>query len=260
MRAIWNGAIGFGLVNIPIKLFSAVQQSELDLDMLDKKDHSNIKFQRVNASTGKEVAWENIVKGFKINDQYVVLTDEDFQKASPEKTKIIEIAEFIDEKEIDSIYYETPYFLQPEKNGAKAYALLLEALQKTGKVGLGSFVLRNRESLVIIKPYEGILLLNKIRFKEEIRDTDDIKIPKASNKPAEMKMATQLISQLTQEFDIARYKDSYSAKLMKLIKEKAKGKKTVTSSPLRVVHSRSRDLMSQLKASLGNRTAKRKAS
>src|SRR5213083_2132028 len=102
MRAIWSGAMGFGLVNIPVKIFSAVQQSELDLDMLDKKDHANIKFQRVNANTGKEVPWENIVKGFKVNDQYVVLSPEDFEKASPEKTKIIEIAEFIDENEIDS--------------------------------------------------------------------------------------------------------------------------------------------------------------
>ncbi|HET6995684.1 MAG TPA: Ku protein, partial [Chitinophagaceae bacterium] len=112
MRAIWSGAIGFGLVNIPIKLYSAVQQSELDLDMLDKKDHANIKFQRVNANTGKEVAWGNIVKGYKMDDRYVVLSNEDFERASPEKTKIIEIAEFTEEKEIDSIYYETPYFLQ----------------------------------------------------------------------------------------------------------------------------------------------------
>jgi DNA end-binding protein Ku len=257
MRAIWSGAIGFGLVNIPVKLFSAVRQTELDLDMLDKKDHSNIKFQRINANTGKEVAWENIVKGYKIDERYVVLTDEDFERASPEKNKMIEIAEFIDEKEIDSIYYEMPYYLQPEKSGVKAYALLLEALKKTGKAGLGSFVLRNRESLVLIKPYQGILLLNKIRFKEEIKDPGDIKIPKAFNKPSEMKMAAQLISQLTHEFDIARYKDSYTSKLMKLIKEKAKGKKAI-KSPLRVVHSRSRDLMAQLKASLG--TPKRKAS
>jgi DNA end-binding protein Ku len=257
MRAIWSGAIGFGLVNIPVKLFSAVQQSELDLDMLDKKDHSNIKFKRVNAETGREVAWENIVKGYKVDDQYVILTDEDFKEASPEKNKLIEIAEFVDEKEIDSIYYETPYYLQPEKNGVKAYALLLEALKKSGKAGLGSFVLRSRESLVIIRPYEGILLMNKIRFQEEIRDPSEVKTPKATNKPAEIKMAMQLIDQLSQEFDIARYKDSYSDKLMKLIKAKAKGKKPA-KSPLRVVHSRSRDLMSQLKASLSS--PKKKAS
>jgi DNA end-binding protein Ku len=257
MRAIWSGAIGFGLVNIPVKLFSAVQGSELDLDMLDKKDHANIKFQRVNANTGKEVAWENIVRGYKLDDRYVVVTPEDFEKASPEKNKIIGIAEFVDEKEIDSIYYEMPYYLQPEKSGVKAYALLREALKKTGKVGMGSFVLRNRESLVVIKPQKDILLLNKIRFSEEIKDPSDIKIPAANNKPAELKMAIQLISQLTHEFDITEYKDSYTAKLMKLIKEKAKGKK-IAKPTLRVVHSPSKDLMAQLKASLGS--GKRKAS
>jgi DNA end-binding protein Ku len=257
MRAIWSGAIGFGLVNIPVKLFSAVQQSELDLDMLDKKDHSNIKFQRINASTGKEVAWENIVRGYKLDDRYVVLSDEDFQRASPEKNKMIDIMEFVNEKEIDSIFYEMPYYLQPEKSGAKAYALLRDALKKSGKVGLGTFVLRNRESLVIIKPHGDIMVLNKIRFSEEIRDPEELTIPAASNKPAEMKMALELISQLTGKFKIERYKDSYSAKLMKLIKEKAKGKR-IARPAMKVVHSRSRDLMAQLKASLGS--AKRKAS
>jgi DNA end-binding protein Ku len=257
MRAIWSGAIGFGLVNIPVKLFSAVQASELDLDMLDKKDHANIKFQRINANTGKEVAWENIERGYKIDDHYVVVTKEDFEKASPEKSKIIEIAEFIDEKEIDSMYYETPYYLQPEKSGSKAYALLRDALKKTGKVGLGTYVLRNRESLVIIKPAEDLLILNKIRFQQEIRDPEELKIPSGESKPNEIKMAIQLINQLTTDFDIARYKDTYSDKLMKLIHAKDKGKK-IKASPLRVVHSRSRDLMSQLKASL--QTSKRKAS
>ncbi len=209
MRAIWTGAIGFGLVNIPVKIFSAVQQSELDLDMLDKKDHANIKFQRVNANTGKEVAWENIIRGFKINDRYVILTDEDFEKASPEKNKMIEINEFIDEKEIDSLYFEMPYYLQPEKSGVKAYALLRDALKKTGKAGLGTFVLRNRESLVLVKAHDDILILNKIRFQQEIRDPEEIKIPAGKNKPGEMKMAIQLIEQLTTDFNIARYKDTY---------------------------------------------------
>jgi len=257
MRAIWSGAIGFGLVNIPVKLFSAIQGSQLDLDMLDKKDHANIKYQRVNANTGKEVAWENIVKGYKVDDHYVVLTDEDFEKASPEKNKMITIEEFVEEKEIDSIYFETPYYLQPEKSGVKAYALLRDALEKTEKVGLGTFVLRNRESLVLVKPYKDILILNKIRFDQEIRDPDEIKVSSGGNKPAEMKMAMQLIEQLSSDFNIAKYKDTYTDKLMKLIKAKSKGKK-ITPSPLRVVHSRSRDLMSQLKASLGS--SKRKAS
>ncbi|HEX6193248.1 MAG TPA: Ku protein [Chitinophagaceae bacterium] len=257
MRAIWSGAIGFGLVNIPVKLFSAIQQSELELDMLDKKDHANIKYQRINANTGKEVAWENIVKGYKLDERYVVLTSDDFEKASPEKNKIITINEFINQSEIDSIYYETPYFLQPEKSGVKAYALLRDALNKTGKVGLGSFVLRNRESLVVIKPHDDILLLNKIRFGEEIRSTEEITVPAANNKPAELKMAMELIKQLTHKFDIRKYKDTYTDKLMKLIKEKSKGKK-ISKPTLKVVHSRSRDLMSQLKASLNS--GKRKAS
>lgn len=258
MRAIWSGAIGFGLVNIPVKLYSAVQGSELDLDMLDKKDHANIKFQRINANTGKEVAWENIVRGYKVDDRYVVVDKEDFEKASPEKTKIIEVAEFIDEKEIDSMYYETPYYLAPEKSGAKAYALLRDALRKSGKVGLGTFVLRNRESLVILKPVGDMLILNKIRFQQEIRDPKELNVPATESKANEIKMAMQLINQLTTDFDIARYKDTYSDKLLKLINAKAKGKKAVKASPLRVVHSRSRDLMSQLKASL--QSSKRKAS
>lgn len=257
MRAIWSGAIGFGLVNIPVKLYSATQQSELDLDMLDKKDHANIKFQRVNANTGKVVPWENIERGYKIDDHYVVVTEDDFQRASPEKTKIIEIAEFVDEKEIDSMYYEKPYYLQPEKSGTKAYALLRDALKKTGKVGLGTYVLRNRESLVIIKPLDDILVLNQIRFQQEIRDHDELKIPAGESKPNEIKMAVQLINQLTTDFDISKYKDTYSDKLLKLIKAKAKGKK-ITTSPLRIVHSRSRDLMSQLKESL--QSTKRKVS
>ena len=225
--------------------------------MLDKKDHANIKFQRVNANTGKEVAWENIERAYKMDDRYMVITEEDFEKASPEKTKMIAIEEFVDEKEIDSIYYETPYYLQPEKSGVKAYGLLRDALKKTGKVGLGSYVLRNRESLVLIKPLGNILLLNKIRFKEEIKDPGEIKVPSGQHKPGELKMATQLISQLTTKFDIGRYKDEYSSKLLKLIKAKAKGKQ-ITPSPLRVVHSRTRDLMAQLKASLSS--SKQKAS
>lgn len=257
MRAIWSGAIGFGLVNIPVKLFSAVQDSELDLDMLDKKDHANIHFQRVNANTGKEVPWKNIVRGYKVDDRYVVLTEEDFAAASPEKNKTITIEEFIDETAIDSMYYEVPYYLQPDKSGIRAYVLLRDALKKAGKVGLGSFVLRNRESLVLIKPHDKLLVLNKIRFDQEIRDPSEIKIPASTTKPSEMKMALALIKQLSGKFDISAYKDTYSEKLLKLIKQKSKGKK-VAPAHMKVVHSRTRDIMAQLKASLSG--SKRKAS
>ena len=258
MRSIWTGAIGFGLVNIPVKLYSATQESTLSLDMLDKSDHSNIKFQRINAKTGKEVPYANIVKAYDLNGQYVVLEDEDFQKASPEKTKIIEISDFVNEIEIDSILYETPYYLEPEKSGVKPYILLREALKKSKKSGLATFVLRSKQSLAVIKATENVLMLQKIRFAEEIRDKKDLNIPDAEAKPAELKMAMALIDQLSGPFDISKYKDTYSEELMKLINAKAKGKKLPAAPSMRVVHSKSTDLMAQLKASLG--TKKRKAS
>lgn len=258
MRSIWTGAIGFGLVNIPVKLYSATESSTLDLDMLDKKDHSNIRFMRVNEKTGKEVAWDNIVKGYKLpNDEYVVLTDKDFEAASAKKTRTIEITDFVNEDEIESIYYETPYYLEPDKSGARAYALLREALRKTGKVGLASFVLRSKEGLAILKATEKVIILNRIRFHEEIRGVEELNLPpKTEVKANELKMATALIEQLSGKFNIAKYKDTYTADLMKLIKAKAKGK-PVKETKLKVVYSKSKDLMSQLKASLGK---KRKAS
>ncbi|WP_332019730.1 non-homologous end joining protein Ku, partial [Kaistella sp.] len=149
MRAIWNGAIGFGLVNIPIKLYSATEESNLDLDMLDKDDLSNINFKRVNANTGKEVKWENIVKGYKLEDRYVVLTQEDFDEVNPEKSKILNIKQFVDINEIDSAYFETSYFLEPQKNGEEAYKLLLKALLKTKMAGIGTFILREKEILCL---------------------------------------------------------------------------------------------------------------
>jgi len=257
MRAIWTGAIGYGLVNIPVKMYSATQDSSLDLDMLDKKDHSNIRFQRVNEKTGKEVAWENIVRGYKYNGDYVILDDEDFKKASPEKSKLIEIAEFVSVDDIDTVFYETPYYLEPEKTGAKAYVLLRDALEKSGKVGLGTYVMRTKETIGIIKPKDDILVLNKMRFPEEIRDHKELKVPADKTKPNELKMALALIDQLSGPFDIDKYKDTYSEQLMKVIEAKAKGKK-ITMPTMKVVHSKSQDLMDQLKASLS--TSKRKAS
>src|SRR5580765_6413585 len=258
MRALWTGAIGFGLVNIPVRIFSATQDSKLDLDMLDKKDHAKIRFKRVNEDSGKEVTWENIVKAYDYDGKYVVLDDEDFQKASPEKSKIIEIMEFVKENEIESIFYETPYFLEPQKSGVKAYALLREALKKSGKVGLGNFVMRSKESLCVLKPMENAILLQRIRFAQEIRNINDLDIPgNTSIKPGEMQMAVALIDQLSGKFDISKFKDTYSDQLLKLIQAKAKGRK-IQPSPLRVVHSKSKDLMAQLKESLN--TKKKKAS
>lgn len=258
MRSIWTGSIGFGLVTIPVKLFSAVEDSGLDLDMLDKKDHSHIRFMRVNEHTGKEVTWANIVKGYDYNGKYVILSDSDFEEASPEKTKRIEIFQFAKESEIDSIYFETPYYAEPDKNAEKPYRLLKDVLEKTGTCGVGSFVLRNKEGLVLIKPYENILVINRIRYQQEIRDHKDVKLPAGSApKPAELKMAMELIKTMTAPFDISNYKDTYTQDLMKIIKAKAKGTKPKAPA-MRVVHKQNSDLMEQLKASLSTR--KKKAS
>jgi len=258
MRPLWTGAIGFGLVNIPVKLFSAIQGSELDLDMLDKKDHSNIRFMRVNEKTGKEVKWENIVKGYMLRDKYVILDDKDFEAAAATKTKTIEISDFVSQDEIDSIYYETPYYVVPDKSGARAYALLREALQKTKKAGISTFVMRNKEALAILRVSGNMILLNKIRFQEEIRDTKELEMPaKATVKPGELKMAISLVNQLSGKFDISKYKDNYTAQLLKLIKAKSKGGK-IAAPTLKVVHNKTKDLMSQLKASL--ETKRKKAS
>lgn len=250
MRSIWTGSISFGLINIPIKMFSAVQESSLDMDMLDANDHSNIKFKRVNEKTGKEVTFASIVKGYKIDDKYVILEDEDFEAADAVKTKTIDIQSFAFEKEIESIYYEQPYFLEPDKGAANAYGLLRDALAASGKVGVTSFVLRNKESLAILKPYKNVILLNRIRFEQEIRSTDELKVPALSKKKTkEMDMAEKLIDQLTEKFDISNFKDEYTDKLLKIIKNKAKGKK-VKAPKLKVVHKQSDDLLDMLKASL----------
>lgn len=260
MRPLWKGAIGFGLVNIPVKLYSATVASEIDLDMLDSKDHSHIKYMRVNEKTGKEVPWKNIVKGYKLNEKYVVLDEEDFEKANAAKTKTIEITDFVLEKEIDSVYFETPYYLAPEKSGSRAYALLREALQKTGKAGVASFVMRNKEGLAILRAKDNLIILNRMRFDQEIRDAKELALPATTKaKPAELKMAISLIDQLSGKFNAAKYKDTYTASLLKLIKVKAKSKTGKVAAPhLTVVHNKTKDLMEQLKASLSIK--KKKAS
>jgi len=252
MKAIWNGAIGFGLVNIPVKIYSATETTKLDLDMLDKSDFSNIRFKRVNENTGKEVKWENIVKGYLMDDKYIILDEEDYEAASPEKSKILSIDQFVKESEVDSVYFENPYYLEPQKNGENAYQLLLKALSKTEMVGVGTFVLRESEAIGMIRPYnDEVLVLNRLRFAQEIRDYSDLKIPaKKAPKPAELKMAVNLIEQLSQEFDPEMYKDTYSESLMKIIKQKAKGKNIKAKKAEPAKEGKVIDLMAQLKASL----------
>ena len=261
MRAIWTGAIGFGLVNIPVKMYSATQDSKIDLDMLDKHDNANIRFARINVDTGEEVAWGDIVKGYKMEDKYVVLDDEDFEQASPRKSQVVEIEEFVAQEEIEATYYEAPYYLAPDKGGEKVYALFREALLDAGKVAIGTYVMRGKEHLCMLKAQGSVLILVRLRFAQEIRETTELKLPaKTGIKPAEMKIAKALIDQLTtKKFSIDKYKDTYHDELMKLIHAKAKGKAR-TQPKFKVVKSKADDLLSQLQASLDAGKPKRKAS
>lgn len=250
MRSIWKGSIGFGLVNIPIKLYSAVQDSSLGLDMLDSRDHSRIKFQRINEKTRKEVPYDKIVKGYAINDAYVVLDDKDFEDASPQKSKMIEIENFVNIDEVNPMYYESSYYSEPETQGRKAYALLMKALQKSKKAGLARFVLRSTENLCIIHPVNNVIVVTKIRFSEEIRSSEEILSPTdiEVNKK-ELDVGLALINQYTSKFDIDKFKDEYHHQLMKIIEAKAKGKRP-TIKKLKPQKAASNDLYDQLMQSL----------
>lgn len=226
MRSIWKGSIGFGLVNIPVKLYSAVQNSSLGLDMLDSRDHSRIRFQRINEKTRKEVPYEKIVKGYPINDSYVILEDKDYEDASPEKSKMIEIESFVKIDEVNPMYYETSYYSEPETQGRKAYALLLESLKKSKKAGLARFVLRSSENLCIIHPIDKVIVITKIRFAEEIRSSEEILTPdNISVNKKELDMGLALVNQYSSKFEIDKFKDEYTHELLKIIEAKAKGKR-----------------------------------
>ena len=258
MRPIWTGSIGFGLVNIPVKLYSATEESNLPFFTLDKNNHARIRYKKVNEVTGKEVAAEDIVKGYKIGKDVVIVEEEDFEKATPEKLDHLEIVQFISEKEIDAVYFEKPYYLEPDKTGAKAYALLRDALKKEGKAAIGPLVYHKREWVCLIKPLDNLLVMHRLRFAEEIRNAEGIVIPQQQIKPEELKMAASLINQLTKPFKPEQFKDEFSEKLLKLIELKAKGK-VADYKPLKVVHTNTtEDLMQKLKASL--KTQAKKAS
>lgn len=261
MRPLWTGTIGFGLVSIPVKLYSATEESELDLDMLDARDHSRIRFVRVNESTGKEVPWERIVRGYDLEGRYVVLDDKDIKSAAVEKSDVIMIHDFVKEDEVEGKYFEKPYYLEPDKGGSRSYALLREALRKSGRVGVASFVMRTKEHPAVLQCDGDVLLLNQLRYAQELRPLEGLKLPAREKvSPGELKLALQLIDQGAGSFEIGRYKDEFSAALMKLIRAKGRGK-APRSTPMRVVHKKpSEDLMEVLKASLGGRKAKRKAS
>lgn len=252
MRSIWKGSIGFGLVNIPVKLYAGVQNSNLDLDMLDERDHAKIKFQRINEDSRKEVPFDKIVKGYLLKDRYIILDEHDFEEAAPEKNKIIELENFVDINQINPIYYETSYYTEPEKQGTKAYALLLKALIKSKKAGVARFVLRSTENLCVIHPMDGVIVITKIRFQEEIRSLTDIKkVDSTGISKKEMDVGMALIKQYSSDFDITAFKDTYTKELLKIIKAKAKGKRAVVKK-LKPQKASSDNLYDQLMQSLGD--------
>jgi DNA end-binding protein Ku len=260
MRAIWSGAISFGLVNIPVKLNSAVESAGgLDLDMLSKKDMAPIRYARIDTKTGKEVPWKDIVKGFKYaKGKYVLVTDEDFKKASPEKSKTIDIVQFVKEEEIDPIFYEKPYYVVPDKGAHKSYHLLIKALDETKTVGLAEFMMRNRVHVCALKAYNGILMLNQMRYQDEVREVPEVEKTKGGKlSPKEVQLAIKLINQLTEEFDPAAFKDTYLTELKKLIKAKAAGKDIHIAEPKRATAT-VKDLMEVLKQSLESGSGSKK--
>lgn len=256
MRAIWTGSLSFGMVNIPVKLQSAVQSENLDLDMLSKDDLAPIRYARIDSKTGEEVAFKDIVKGYLYaKGKYIVVTDEDFEAASPQKSKAIDILQFVKTDAIDPIYFEKPYYIVPGKGADKTYNLLLQALEQAEASGLAEFMLRNREHLCAIRPYNGILLLNQMRYHQELKDVPEVKGREAAEK--ELKLAAQLVKQLSDDFDPKAFKDTYLEAIKKVIKDKAAGKKIRIAEPKEKTAT-VKNLMDVLKQSLES-TAKRTA-
>ena len=255
MKSIWNGSISFGLVSIPIKLFSGSDEGSLDLDMLDSHDGERIRYKRVNEKTGEEVEWKDIVKGYKRDDKYIILEKEDFENANIKKNKTIDIEQFITDSEVADVLFKKPYFIKPQKGGEKSYSLLRDALKKTKKLGVATFVMRQKENLSLIGIYKEALVLHVIRFKDEIRDTAELELPKLKVTKKELDMAVSLIDKYTEKFDFSKFKDVYNQQLLKIIESKASGKATKKEKFISKA-TPAKDLMAQLKASLEKRNKK----
>jgi DNA end-binding protein Ku len=252
MRSIWNGSINFGLVSIPIKLFSGSEARSLDLDMLDSHDGERIRYKRVNEKSGEEVAWKDIVKGYKKDDKYIILEKEDFENANMKKSKTIDIEQFVKEDEVSEMLFKKPYFIKPQKGGEKSYSLLRDALKSTLKLGVATFVMRQKENLCLIGLYKDALVLHVIRFEDEIKDTAALELPKIKATKKELDMAISLIEQYTETFGFSKFKDVYNEQLLKIIEAKSTGKIT-KSEKFESKPTEAKDLMAQLKASLEKR-------
>lgn len=225
MRPVWKGAISFGLVNIPVSLISAESRNDIKFNMIDSRDQSRIRYERVNAETGEEVPWDQIVKAFEVSDDnYVVVTDEDFEQASVKATKTIDIETFINREELELKYLDRPYYIQPTKGGEKAYVLLRDALEKTKKIAIARVVIRTKSYLAAIYDAEGGIILNLVRFHQELKSTEDLKIPTdITVTKKELDLAVKLIDDMTEEWKPEEYHDEYRKALMDRIKSKAKG-------------------------------------
>lgn len=225
-RSIWNGTIGFGLVQIPVSLHAAEDHESFEMHMLDRRDMSPIGFERINKKTGKTVAWKDIVKGYEAKKgKYVILNDSDFQQANVEATRQMDITDFVEFTEIDPRYFDRPYYLAPQKAGKKAYALLREALHRTGKAGLGKIVIRTKQHLAAVVAHDKMLLLLLLRFADELRDESDLELPPQTSSgfsAKELAMAEKLVEGMVTKFDPKKYEDDYHKDLMKLIQRKVK--------------------------------------
>ena len=237
-RVLWKGAITFGLVNIPINLYSASDsQNELDLTMLDRRTMSPVGFQRVNKRTGKEVPWDKVVKGYEYEKgKYVVLGDEDFRRANVEATQTIDILGFVEADQIPFVYFETPYFLTPGKRGEKGYALLRETLKRTGKAGIAKVVIRTKQHVAVLFPMDQMLVLNVLRYADEIRSIKDFDVPAAGPKAAridskEVAIAERLVESMAEDWDPGKYHDTYREDIFALIDKKIKSGRTQVVTP-----------------------------
>jgi len=262
MAAIWKGSLTFGLVNIPVELKTAVRADHISFRLLHKDDLSPVKYERVCQAEGEPVPWNEIVKGYEYEKgKFVVLTDEDFKTAALEQSKTIDILDFVKEEEIDPRYFETPYYLVPSKGGEKPYALLREAIRQTGSVGIGKIIMRQTQHLVGVKVVGEALVLEIMRFANELVDSKEFNFPsRAAVRPQELQMAEQLVGNLAEPFDPTRYTDEYRANLMKIIKAKMKGRKVKLEEPEgEAPDSDVLDLMSRLRASLDEGSGKKGA-
>ncbi len=223
MRAIWKGSISFGLVNIPIALYPATRREDLKFRLLREGDLSPVNYKRVAEKDGKEVPWEKIVKGFEYEKgKFVVLNEKDFQRVDLEATQTVDIQDFVDMEDIDPMYFYKPYYLEPQKGGDKAYVLLRETLEKTGKVGIAKVIIKTRQYLAGVKPHKHALVLELMHFAEELADGEKLNVPKKSSEPGkrEMDMAKALVESMSSEWDPKKYKDDYRDALMEVIEEK----------------------------------------